>query len=42
MASHGAGLPPEADYLAVAVLGVLGSFGLGALLVRIPGVSRVL
>jgi hypothetical protein len=35
-------LPPEIDYLAVAVLGVLGSFALGRLLLRLPGVSRVL
>lgn len=42
MATHGTDLPPELDYLAVSVLGVLGSFGLGMLLVRIPGVSKVL
>ncbi len=33
---------PEADYLSVCVLGVVGSFVLGGLLVRVPGVSRVL
>lgn len=33
--------PPEIEYLTVAVLGVAGSFGLASLIVRIPGVSRV-
>jgi hypothetical protein len=34
--------PPEADFVLVSLLGVAGSFGLGALLVRLPGVRRVL
>ncbi len=33
--------PPEIEFLTVAVLGVVASFALAALLVRIPGVSRV-
>jgi glucans biosynthesis protein C len=33
--------PPEVELAAVAVLGVVISFGIGALLVRTPGVSRV-
>jgi fucose 4-O-acetylase-like acetyltransferase len=42
LATHALSLPPEVDYVSVAVLGVLGSFVLGAVLVRLPGVSRVL
>lgn len=34
--------PPEIEYLAAAALALVGSFGLGALLVRLPVVSRVL
>lgn len=34
--------PPEAKYVAAVVVGVVASFGLGALLLRLPGVSRVL
>lgn len=33
--------PPEVEYLGVAVLGVAGSFALAWLLVRLPGVSRI-
>jgi len=33
--------PPEVEYLAAAALAVIGSFGIGALLVRLPGVSRI-
>lgn len=33
--------PPEAELAAVAGLGVVLSFGIGALLVRVPGVARV-
>lgn len=33
--------PPEVEYLTAAALAVVGSFGVGALLVRLPGVSRV-
>ncbi|HSO50892.1 MAG TPA: hypothetical protein VLS86_10130, partial [Acidimicrobiia bacterium] len=32
--------PPEVEYLLVSGLGVAVSFGLGALLVRVPGVNR--
>jgi glucans biosynthesis protein C len=42
LATHELPLPPEIDYLAVATLGVLGSFGLAAVLIRIPGLSRIL
>jgi hypothetical protein len=34
--------PPEIEYAVVVVLGTLGSFMIGALLVRVPGVTRVL
>jgi fucose 4-O-acetylase-like acetyltransferase len=34
--------PPEVEFLAATALGVIGSFGIGALLVRLPGVSRIL
>ncbi|MBW0118249.1 hypothetical protein [Pseudonocardia abyssalis] len=34
-------LPPEAELATVAGLGVGLSFGIGALLVRVPGVARV-
>ncbi len=33
--------PPEVEYLATALLGVAGSFGLAALLLHVPGVARV-
>lgn len=33
--------PPEIGYLAAATLAVGGSFGIAALLVRLPGVSRI-
>jgi len=42
LATHALPLPPEIDYLAVATLGVLGSFGLAVILIRIPGLSRIL
>jgi surface polysaccharide O-acyltransferase-like enzyme len=42
LATHELPLPPEIDYLAVATLGVIGSFGLAAVLIRIPGLSRIL
>jgi len=32
---------PEVEYLLVSALGVVGSFGLGALALRVPGVSRI-
>jgi len=32
---------PEVEYAAVGLLGVIGSFAVGSLLVRLPGVSRV-
>lgn len=34
--------PPEIDYLAACALAVVGSFALGAALVRLPGASRIL
>ncbi|MGE5828920.1 MAG: acyltransferase family protein [Micromonosporaceae bacterium] len=34
--------PPELRYITVGALGVAASFGVGALLLRLPGVSRVL
>jgi peptidoglycan/LPS O-acetylase OafA/YrhL len=34
--------PPEVEFVAVAGLAVVVSFGLAALLVRLPGLSRVL
>lgn len=33
--------PPEMEWAAAAGLAVIGSFGVGALLVRVPGVSRI-
>lgn len=42
LVTHQLALPPEADFAVVSLLGVLGSFGLGALVVRLPGVRRVL
>lgn len=42
MASHQVRWPPEVEYATVSVLGVVVSFALGGLLVRLPGVSRVL
>lgn len=41
LASRYLSWPPEVDYAAVGLLGVLISFAIGALLVRLPGVSRV-
>ncbi len=41
LASRHVSWPPEVAYLTVAVLGVVVSFWLGALVVRLPGVSRV-
>lgn len=40
LASHEVPWAPELEWLAVSVLGVLVSFGLGALLTRIPAVGR--
>jgi hypothetical protein len=42
LASRQVGWPPEVKYLAVASLGVAFSFAVGALIVRIPGLSRVI
>jgi fucose 4-O-acetylase-like acetyltransferase len=41
LASRHVASPPELKYLAVASLGVAMSFALGALLVRVPGLSRL-
>lgn len=40
LASHEVVWPPEAKWLVVSILGVAASFGVGALLTRIPGVGR--
>jgi hypothetical protein len=40
LASHAVVWPPEVEWLVVAVLGVLGPRGVGALVTRIPGVRR--
>ncbi len=42
LVTHELPWPPEADFVLVSLLGVAGSFGLGTLLVRLPGVRRVL
>lgn len=41
LASHAVTWPPEVEFLAVASLGVVASFVLGSLALRIPGVARV-
>ena len=41
LVSHDVAWPPEAEWLAVSVLGVLGSFGIGALVTRIPAFGRL-
>lgn len=41
LASREVTLPPEVEYLLVSALGVVGSFGLGALALRLLGVSRI-
>jgi fucose 4-O-acetylase-like acetyltransferase len=40
LASHGVTWPPEVEWLTVSVLGVAVSFGVGALVTRIPAVGR--
>lgn len=40
LASHTVPWPPEVEWLTVAVLGVLVSFGLGGLVARLPGIGR--
>lgn len=40
LASHAVVWPPEAEWLTVSALGVLVSFGVGALVTRIPAVGR--
>ncbi|NTW39660.1 MAG: acyltransferase [Cellulomonadaceae bacterium] len=40
LASHAVVWPPEVEWLGVAILGVLVSFGVGALVARIPGIGR--
>jgi glucan biosynthesis protein C len=42
LASRQVPWPPELKYLSVAVLGVTVSFGLAALVVKLPGLSRIL
>jgi fucose 4-O-acetylase-like acetyltransferase len=41
LASRQVPWPPELEYLSIGVLGVAVSFAIGSLLVRLPGVSRV-
>jgi fucose 4-O-acetylase-like acetyltransferase len=41
LASHAVTWPPELEFLTVATLGVVASFALGALTLRVPGVARV-
>lgn len=41
LASRSVGVPPELKYLTVASLGVVMSFTVGAVLVRVPGLSRL-
>ncbi len=42
LATHEVSWPPEVDFLVVAVAGVAFSFGTASLLVRLPGVRRIL
>jgi hypothetical protein len=41
LASREVTWPPEVEFLLVSALGVVGSFGLGALALRLPGISRI-
>lgn len=41
LATHEVSWPPEVDFLVVAVAGVAFSFGLASLLVRLPGLRRI-
>lgn len=41
LASRSVPWPPEVEYVTVSALAVVGSFALGALAVRMPGVSRI-
>ena len=41
LASHAVTWPPELEYLSGAALGVVASFALGSLALRLPGVARV-
>jgi glucan biosynthesis protein C len=42
LATHSTDWPPEVEFASVAVLGVVGSFGLASVVIRLPGVARVL
>jgi glucan biosynthesis protein C len=42
LVTHQTELPPEVEFLSVALLGIVVSFGLASMLIRLPGVSRVL
>ncbi|MGH3333610.1 MAG: hypothetical protein ACRDPJ_20110 [Nocardioidaceae bacterium] len=42
LATHEVSWPAEVDFLVVAVAGVAFSFGTASLLVRLPGVRRIL
>lgn len=41
LATRHVGWPPEVEWTAAATLAVVGSFGVGALLIRVPGISRI-
>jgi glucans biosynthesis protein C len=41
LATHSLLWPPEVEYLLVSTLGVAGAFGLALLLLRVPGVARI-
>ena len=41
LASHAVTWPPELEYLSAAALGVVASFAVGSLALRLPGVARV-
>jgi surface polysaccharide O-acyltransferase-like enzyme len=42
LASRSTTWPPEIDYLVVSALGVAGSFLVGSLVLRVPGISKIL
>ncbi len=42
LVTHYTSLPPEVEFVLVALLGVVAAFGLASLFIRLPGVSRVL
>jgi glucan biosynthesis protein C len=42
LVTHDTELPPEVEFALVALLGVVGSFALASILIRLPGLNRVL